>query len=192
MVILFKDVNGESSLLFDGNSNKLMLFNKNGKIIDFFDAHNNTTEKSQGKWENGIYRVESYTRNTTNKHPGMFEKNGIPYDSRNGRYGKYGTIVAEPFTQTDGKYRIGMAIHAGRTYLNFMERVTDGCIRLDSGFDMSRIVKFIKNDPLDYLLIINNKERQGMSNGVVTVGDPELLSYWNDNNQQWINVNENP
>jgi len=82
-------------------------------------------------------------------------------DSPMGRFGTRGIIYAENFTQTDGKIRKWMGIHAGRSYKDFLDRVTEGCIRLRFDRDMLKILNFIANDPLDNIEVTNNKGRQG-------------------------------
>jgi len=153
------DPDGESSIKFDGTKNRIWLYSNEGKLIASFRAHNNVTNSSQGKWEDGLYEVSSLTKTRSYMHGEATDKNGIKKDSKNGSYGKNGIILAKSFTQTDKKKRNGMGIHAGRANKKFLKRVTEGCIRLESDDHMKAILSYIKRDALETIEVVNNKKR---------------------------------
>lgn len=143
-------------IIFNGKDNKIYIYDDNDTpddksddvLLGTFDAHNITVKKSQ-KWEDGTYKMfdknSRRTRSTMqniivhksfgrlNKSSrffgGMSRKIRVKMDSYNGTYGDGGIYRAYPFTQTNGTYRAGMAIHAGRGYKPFLKRPTEGCIR---------------------------------------------------------------
>ena len=135
------DPNGEEMvdnpyLLFNGKTGVLEIWDDNNTADDFsddtfigsYEAHNNVTNTSQGKWEDGIY--EMLDQQKSNCHGNKTDANGVLLDSPNGSYGTAGCYRAKPFKEkTTANYRNGMAVHAGREHKAFQVRKTEGCIR---------------------------------------------------------------
>ena len=146
--IYYRDFDGRAAkgmldpyLVFDGQKNKLYIYDDNDTpddpsddvLLGTFDAHNLTVRRSQGKWEDGTYSM--YDTKTRHTHTTLETKGKWAYerylDSPNSSYGAGGIYRAKiKFTQTDGKVREGMAIHAGRENRPFLRRKTKGCIRV--------------------------------------------------------------
>ena len=142
--IYYRDFDGRAPkgmldpyLVFDGQKNKLYIYDDNDTpddpsddvLIGTFDAHNLTVRRSQGKWEDGTYSM--FDKKTRHTHTTLETKGKWAFerllDSPNSSYGKGGIYRANSFTQTNGKYRSGMAIHAGREDRSFLTRRTKGC-----------------------------------------------------------------
>ena len=163
--IWYADPLGDTTRLsFDGKINKLTIWgntpeNPTYVKVGEFDAHNRTAKKSQGKWEDGTYEMSD--KNNATKHPGQRNDKGVLKNDRNGMYGVYGDYVAKNFTQSDGKHRSGMAIHAGRA--SSAEQVgfnTNGCVRVSEN-TMIEIGKAIdKYGSMESITILNNKASQ--------------------------------
>lgn len=131
-----EDVVDNPYLLFNGKTGTLEIWDDNNTADDYsddtfigsFEAHNNVTKSSQGKWEDGIY--EMLDQQESNKHGNKTDDNGVLLDSPNGSYGTAGCYRAKPFAEkTTTKFREGMAVHAGREHKPFQDRKTLGCIR---------------------------------------------------------------
>jgi RHS repeat-associated protein len=171
--IYYRDTAGQSPkgmmdpyLVFNGKDGKLYIYDDNDTpddksddvLVGTFDAHNNVSTRSQGKWEDGTYSmVDKNTRRTrtsmeTVNLPLRFYiltlskadqgfrshrwsrgvkkvRTSVRQDSDYGRYGQGGIYRASSFTQSNSKYRSGMAVHSGRLYKPFASRITMGCIR---------------------------------------------------------------
>jgi hypothetical protein len=150
-------------LVFDGSSNQLSIYAESGEdnrveddnLIGVYEAHNNVSSKSRGKWEDGVYEMEDQLKRRTRKDK---EPSGILQDSDNGRYGEGGIYRAKSFRETSGKkqYRSGMAVHSGRANKPFEKRVTMGCVRTTKE-GMTAIDNAIsKYGRLKRIYIINN------------------------------------
>ncbi|MCU0351893.1 MAG: hypothetical protein MUF43_13865 [Flavobacterium sp.] len=163
--IWYADPLGDTTRLsFDGKTKQLTIWgntpeNPTYVKVGVFDAHNKTAKSSQGKWEDGTYEMSD--KMTPTKHGNAVDKKGVKKDSREGMYGVNGDYVAKSFTQSDGKFRKGMAIHAGRA--SNADQVgfnTMGCIRTSEN-TMVEIDKAInKYGLLESITILNNKSRQ--------------------------------
>ena len=181
--ISYLDIDGKSSIVFDGFTNQIYFYDGSGKVLFVFDTHNESV--GQGKWENGLYEVHPDTRTQTKMHGDEEETKGPSAgqlkDSKDGRFGEFGIILAQDFLQTDGLFRTVMGIHAGRAYLPFFERVTEGCLR--TRYDMSILLMsmIMRNDPLTHIRVINNKGRMG----TVTLEPIEFIGYWDETNYTW-------
>jgi len=171
-LVKFIDPDGKDPyLVYNGAKHVLQIYDdnktpgnfKDDKLIGSYQAHNNVTRSSQGKWEDGNYKMDTKTHRHT--HSGADGKNR-PDDSSNGKYGKGGSYTAATLKETTtGKVRTGMSVHAGREYKPLEERVTEGCIRTTPEA-MTGIDNAIKNfGPLQSILIQNNRE-SGNSNSV--------------------------
>jgi RHS repeat-associated protein len=135
------DPNGEEMvdnpyLLFNGTTGTLEIWDDNNSPDDYsddtfigsYEAHNNVTTSSQGKWEDGIY--EMLDQQKSKDHGDNTDDNGVLLDSPNGSYGTAGCYRAKTFTEkTTTNIRRGMAVHAGREHKPFQDRKTEGCIR---------------------------------------------------------------
>ena len=152
-------------LIFNGKTHTLQIWddgntpddNSDDFFLGEFDAHNEVTLTSNGKWEDGTYEMQD--KNMANKHPGSYEKDGITLkDSPNGAYGTDGIYRAKNFKETTTeKIRSGMGIHAGRENKDFGKRKTEGCIRTTPEA-MIAIGEAIANyGPLQSITIQNNR-----------------------------------
>jgi len=167
--IKLNDPNGlEPYLLYNGNNSDIgvmSIYDDNGTPDDYtddvfyasFDAKNAVTSTSNGKWQDGVY--EMIDDDSPHTHGEDVDKNKIKLDSDNGSYGSEGIFRAESFQETgsNGKYRTGMGIHAGREDKDWeTERKTLGCIRVKpEGFD--KITDAIdKFGSLTNIIVVNN------------------------------------
>ena len=135
------DPNGEEMvedpyLLFNGKTGTLEIWDDNDTPNDYsddtfiggYDAHNNVTKSSKGKWEDGIY--DMLDREESHKHGNDTDDKGVLLDSPNGSYGTAGCYRTKTFVEkTTNISREGMAVHAGRENKSFLDRKTLGCVR---------------------------------------------------------------
>jgi RHS repeat-associated protein len=173
--IWYADPLGDTTRLsFDGKTKKLTIWGNTPENPTYikvgeYDAHNKITKSSQGKWEDGNYSMRD--KEDPNMHGNQVDINGVKKDTRKGMYGVNGAYVSNSFTQTDGKRRVGMAIHAGRA--NSAGQVgskTLGCIRVSEN-TMEEIGSAIdKYGSLESVTILNNKTRQDNA----TISQPYL------------------
>jgi hypothetical protein len=104
-----------SKLSFNRREHKLTLFSEDGQNLGSWDAYNNVTASSNGKWPNGMYNYSHY--NAHSDH------------TADTAYGSQGIFV---FTVPG---RTGMGVHAGRQNVKDSkgrkgpEYNTLGCIR---------------------------------------------------------------
>ena len=172
--IYYKDYGGRTAkgmkdpyLVFNGRENRIYIYDDNDTpedksddiLLGSFPAHNLTVRKSKGKWEDGIYPI--FDRKKRHTHTTLETKGKWRFerllDSPNSSYGAGGIYRVINFTQSDGKVRKGMAIHAGREDKPFFTRKTNGCIRTTPECMLS-IDKAIKDfGPLTYLIVKENK-----------------------------------
>ena len=149
--------NGKDNKLYIYDDNGTPDDKSDDILLGVFDAHNIVDSKSQGKWEDGTYNMFDKTKRRTrgsmetvnlplfnyyvylkldlfNAQRLSYTRKGtksvrVKQDSDYGAYGSGGIYRSESFTQSDGKYRQGMAVHSGRLHKSFLSRVTFGCIR---------------------------------------------------------------
>jgi len=153
-------------LLFNGATGELSIYDDNDTPDDYSDdlllsthkAHNNTSKKSKGKWEDGSYNM--LDKNSRYTHKDKFESDKkTPQDSPNGRYGKGGIYRAKSFVETITKVvRTGMAIHAGRENKGFLSRVTNGCIRTTAEAMLAIDKAIADYGPLQRIIVQNNRQ----------------------------------
>lgn len=167
------DINGDSTyVIFDGYAGKLYIYNDNNTLDDYqddilegtFDAHNNVTSSSNGKWEDGVYDVKD--KEDTKKHPNEYEADGTTkQDSKNGRYGENGIFRVEDFDETTStKTRTGMGIHAGRENKAFAQRKTLGCIRTTPEAIDAIQTSIDENGAFHTIVVRNNKSSSNSEN----------------------------
>ncbi|MBP5412818.1 MAG: RHS repeat-associated core domain-containing protein [Bacteroidales bacterium] len=158
-------------LIFNGKTNKIQIWddgdtpdNYNDDIfIGEYEAHNNVTSDSQGKWEDGIY--EMLDKNERHTHGNEKDKRGILKDSPNGSYGKGGNYRAKKFKETtSNKIRENMAVHAGREDRPFFNRKTEGCIRTTPEAMEAIDAAINKYGPLQNIIIQNNRHSLNSEN----------------------------
>ncbi len=144
-------------VIFDGTANKVYIYDDNDTpnddsddiLLATFDAHNIVTSTSNGKWEDGVYKM--HDRNTPHLHGKAKEKKKLSNftlwfyrtagatpivlrDSKYGAYGEVGIYRAKNFRESTGTVRKGMGFHAGREHKKFSSRKTLGCIRCEPAF----------------------------------------------------------
>ena len=158
-------------LIFNGKTNKIQIWDdgntpdnyNDDKFLGEFDAHNNVSSKSQGKWEDGIY--EMLDKNSRHTHGNQKDDKGILKDSPNGAYGEGGIYRAKSFKETTtNKTRTGMAIHAGREHKAFLKRVTMGCVRVEPKAMESIDNAINEYGPLQRIIIQNNRNSSNSTN----------------------------
>lgn len=147
-------------LYFNRNENRMYIMEDNDTPEDFTDdfqigepimAHNNVASGSKGIWPDGIDFVKD--QNEPYKHGERKDDKGVKLDSKDGAYGEDGIIRVNDFTQDDGIVRVGMGVHEGRDNKPFFDRVTNGCIRIESG-GMEKIKNAIKQyGPLQMIIV---------------------------------------
>jgi hypothetical protein len=158
-----------SSLVFDGDENRLSLFDNAGRFVDSWQASNRGGPKS----DHHIDRHESYlTYIPDGEYP--FERHSqhtLQKRSDNGIDGKYGTlgILLLEDIKFGGQLQTGIGIHAGQA--KSADRMTigknavirnsgpfyrtQGCIRTSEAA-LHAIAAKIARDPLTFLRVKNN------------------------------------
>ena len=175
-------------ILYNGSTKKMQLWDDNDTPDDYsddtfigeYDAKNDVTTDSNGKWEDGEYEMDD--KNT----PFINPDDPPSLYTANDSYGTGGIYRAKDFKETTTtKTRSGMGIHAGRESSSWENgRWTHGCIRVKpEGFTAigSAIGKY---GPLQRVMVTNNRQSansatvNGITPGHMTdESDLKSLSY---------------
>jgi len=198
--ILFIDPDGlDPYLFFNGGENKIYIYEDNGTPDDYSDdylitsgnAHNEVARSSNGKWEDGGY--DMLDRNYPHTHGSQKDKRDIVKDSENGAYGSGGIFRAQNFWETTSdKQRTGMGFHAGRANKDFLNRVTMGCVRLESEDFFQEIIDAIEEyGPLGRSIFYDNKESDNSEEAEEIWNElhPNTDSPVEDSNDEFMNDN---
>lgn len=151
-----------SLLVFDGVFLCLTLLDKNRRPVGSWAA-NNVTDSQHSKIiyiPDGAHAFLVHKRPT--KHPGKTEASGIAQDSKNGRYGPYGSLTLGP-VPVDGVDQTGLAVHSGRANYKGADEATNGCIRTTDEA-MRVITTLMETDPLEHLIVRRNRNQRGKTN----------------------------
>ena len=170
-------------LIYDDKTKKLQIWDDNNTSDDYsddlflgeYDAHNNVTSYSKGKWPDGKYEIID-TENA-HMHGDDTDNRGIKKDSPNGSYGEGGIFRANSFKEDNGTPREGLGIHAGReANPNFYTRRTDGCIRTTPEAIEAINNAIAQYGPLRSIIVRNNKtsSKSSMMNDIKPQKKPIL------------------
>jgi RHS repeat-associated protein len=147
------DPDGHSYLIFDGNTDTITLYTKEGVKVGTWPAYDNVDSRATiGKLVDGTYDFEKW--------------NPVPAQGAaatpQGSIGPYGVFVLDPFLGADSKSHAGVGVHAGRAGVRDArgrsgpEHATLGCVRA-CGPAMIAIQRLEKADPLQKLTVIHNR-----------------------------------
>lgn len=148
------DPDGHSTLVFDGKTDTVTVYSKDGVKLGTFPAYNNVdSHASVGKLVNGTYAMQDTS--SPHLHQGAEAK-------ENGSIGPGGIFRMKSFKGADGKMHSGVGVHAGRADTpdakgrSGPEHATEGCIRTnDAG--IAKITATAKTDPLTATTVENNR-----------------------------------
>jgi hypothetical protein len=164
-----------SYLVFDGDENRLSLFEVSGKLVGSWPASNRGGPASDFHvaqaeafitfLPDGEYQFELGSQSVPQKHLNMPE-----LDMADGKFGSLGILRLEPI-KYGGQFHRGIGIHAGRQSKSDamvisrkpLQQIhnrgpyyrTNGCIRTTEAA-MHRIAVAIAKDPLKFLRVQNN------------------------------------
>ncbi len=164
-----------SYLVFDGDENRLSLFEASGSFVGSWPASNRGGPASDFHIKrdeafitflpDGEYKFELSSRSRLQKHLGSPD-----LDKADGVFGSLGILRLEPI-KYGGQFHDGIGVHAGRESKSDsmiisnrpLQQVhnrgpyyrSNGCIRTTEAA-MHRIATAIANDPLSFLRVQNN------------------------------------
>jgi len=149
------DPDGESSLVYNSHTGYIALYSGEGVLIGAWPAGNNVDSSSQGVWPEGVYTM--LDQDAAHLHG---EDGG---DTRDGPYGTQGIFRAESFMDSDGDWRSGMGVHAGRENdedglgRSGVEYATMGCIRTTEEA-MEIIAETAPVDPIETIEVVRHPD----------------------------------
>ena len=135
-----------STLVFDGTSHTLTLFDARGQQVDQWHANNVVDHRATLRFVPN--------RSYTTADPAQPHRHGGSADTLNGSYGRFGIIRLQDFT-ADGTTHSGVGVHSGRADKGGADHPTMGCIRTTDEA-MQAIVGHIVGDPLTSITVQNN------------------------------------
>jgi len=144
-----------STLVFDGFSHTLTLYDKHHKEVGQWHANNIVDHRATLKFvPNRIYPI------IDRLHP---HRHGGSDDTLNGPFGRFGIIRLHPFT-AEGHLHEGVGIHSGRADKHGADHPTMGCIRTTDKA-MAAIVCQIQKDPLHSITVRHNHDQHNKHHG---------------------------